>query len=65
MIKIDMPMPSSCRDCPFRERDYGYCILFSHGVPDRYQVDRYTERPLWCELEGEENERFDKPTGGD
>lgn len=56
MIQIDMPMPSSCRDCPFREIDRGCCILFSYGIPDRYQIERFTERPLWCELEGEEDE---------
>lgn len=56
MIQINMSMPSSCRECLFRERNGGYCILFSYGVPDRYQVEQYTERPLWCELGGEEDD---------
>lgn len=56
MIQINLPMPSSCRDCPFRERDGGYCILYSYGVPNRYQIEQFTERPLWCELEGGEDE---------
>lgn len=53
MIRIDTPMPSSCRECQFHERDLGYCILFSNGIPNRYQIDKFTERPLWCELEGD------------
>ena len=57
MIRIDIPMPSSCRECPFHERDMGYCILFSYGIPNRYHIDKFTERPLWCELEGEEDVR--------
>lgn len=55
MIRIDIPMPSSCRECLFRERDMGYCILFSYGIPNRYQIDKFTERPPWCELKGDED----------
>ena len=60
MIQINIPMPSSCRDCLFRERDYGYCILFSYGVLDRNRIERFTERPPWCELEGDKDVRPDK-----
>lgn len=56
MIRIDMPMPSSCRDYPFRERESSFCILFSYGVPNRYGIERFWERSSWCELEGEEDE---------
>ena len=54
MIRIDMPMPSSCRECPFHERDRDCCILFSYGVPDRYQIEKFMGRPYWCELEDDE-----------
>lgn len=50
MIQIDMDMPTSCRCCPFRDRDGDCCILFSFGVVDRYRVHQFEERPYWCGL---------------
>ena len=49
MIQINIKMPSSCRECPFRDKEH--CILFSYGCPDRYDVEDYIKRPWWCELD--------------
>lgn len=57
MVHIDMPMPASCRECPFREKGSGFCILFSYGAIDRYQIERFMERPSWCELKGDEDDK--------
>lgn len=51
MIQIDIKMPSSCRECPFRDRDDDYCTLFSYGCPDRYDIEYYIKRSWWCGLE--------------
>ena len=52
MIQIDEPMPKSCRSCPFRDLDSDYCILYSWGLPERWDVaEKYAnDRPEWCEL---------------
>ncbi len=52
MIQIDEPMPKSCRSCPFRDLDLDYCILYSWGLPERWDVaEKYVNnRPEWCEL---------------
>jgi len=48
MIQIDIDIPSSCKECPFR--DGKRCILFSQ-YSDRYEVECYEKRPWWCGLD--------------
>lgn len=48
-------IPLQIDDATIQGQERGCCILFSYGVPDRYQIERFTERPLWCELEGEDD----------
>ena len=45
----DMKMPKSCAVCPFCNY-YGACVLFSYGIPARYNMNPHKERPSWCEL---------------
>lgn len=49
MVKIDIPMPRSCRECFAFNREYCYCILFSYGIPARH-VLLPNEKPDWCEM---------------
>lgn len=56
MIKIDIPMPRSCGECFAFNEEYCCCILFSYGIPARYNLCPY-EKPDWCEMkETEESE---------
>ena len=52
MILVNEPMPDHCRECLFRHLDDDYCILYSYGVPERWDVgEKYKDsRPDWCEL---------------
>lgn len=55
MIQINEPMPESCRSCPFRDLNDDHCILYSYGVPERWNLsEKYkNSRPEWCELKEE------------
>ena len=46
----DMEMPERCLECPLYDNYNYYCILYSFGIPARYNQDGST-RPEWCELE--------------
>lgn len=58
MIQINEPMPESCRSCPLRDLNDDYCILYSYGVPERWNLSEKYEnsRPEWCELKEKVNE---------
>lgn len=45
-----MAMPERCLECPLYDNYNYYCILYSFGIPARYNRDGST-RPEWCELE--------------
>ena len=45
----DMKMPERCLECPFYDNYNYYCILYSFGIPARYNRDGST-RPEWCEI---------------
>ena len=45
----DMKMPKRCLECPFYDNYNYYCILYSFGIPARYNRDGST-RPEWCEI---------------
>lgn len=46
-----MDMPDRCSACFAYEWDYDRCVLYSNGLPKRYDLDDLSERPEWCELE--------------
>ena len=57
-VLIDMDMPQSCAECFAYEREYNYCILYSQGIPNRYNCDPF-KKPEWCDLkEADIPERF-------
>ena len=45
----DMKMPERCLECPLYDNYNYYCILYSFGIPVRYNRDGNT-RPEWCEI---------------
>lgn len=53
MIKIDIPMPSCCGDCPCSECEIFVCNLTEADVEDYYDGE---ERHPDCPLEEENNE---------
>ena len=51
MIKIDIPMPKSCCDCPFRcydeTEDLSYCYVIDQNVTQCWiDETRYSDCPL-------------------
>lgn len=56
MVKLNIPIPQSCGECFAFNSELCYCILFSYGIPARYDLRPY-EKPDWCEMkEAEEDE---------
>ena len=49
----NLDLPKSCFECPMYNDLEGYCVLYSNGIPSRYNYNRYGRsevRPPWCEL---------------
>lgn len=53
MIQIDMPMPKSCIDCPFKEQEYGEgeCLA---DKENRCTYGDSSGRQEWCPLKEQE-----------
>lgn len=51
VIIKDMEMPKNCLECVMYDYYYrpGGCVLYSLGLPGRYNYDA-SKRPEWCEL---------------
>lgn len=55
MIKIDMEMPKSCKECRFRISSYiSYCIAKEpvfRPIPFEEERAKLNNRPSWCPLQ--------------
>ena len=48
MILLDIPVPTNCKKCKFRDDTrYGHCIL--HDGDPAHEID-YEKRPDWCQI---------------
>ena len=56
MLTIDMEMPSSCNECPFRDYEEGRCLA-TEKVGDPHFLGTVTPRdgrkPKWCPIKCE------------